>query len=148
MAPHRTSGPWNFFGPDKPERVVIATTDPVTLPDLSTFYLITNLPTPGSSRAQESEFAAASVEEVVRLYGLRMWVEESRHPGEACPGVVRVSSQERSGDQAALAAGVLCLFFLLVSSGSSSCGRAADRASSTPFHDSAGTTRDFRKAKN
>jgi SRSO17 transposase len=25
------------FGPDKPERVVIATTDPVTLPDLSTF---------------------------------------------------------------------------------------------------------------
>lgn len=65
------------FGPDKPERVVIATTDPVTLPDLSTFYLITNLPVPGSSRAQESEFAAASVEEVVRLYGLRMWVEES-----------------------------------------------------------------------
>ncbi|HEU5378370.1 MAG TPA: IS701 family transposase [Ktedonobacteraceae bacterium] len=65
------------FGPDKSERVVIATTDPVTLPDLSTFYLITNLPVPGSSRAQESEFAAASVEEVVRLYGLRMWVEES-----------------------------------------------------------------------
>ncbi|HEX4714707.1 MAG TPA: transposase [Ktedonobacteraceae bacterium] len=65
------------FGPDKPERVVIATTDPVTLPDLSTFYLITNLPVPGSQRAQGSEFAAASVEEVVRLYGLRMWVEES-----------------------------------------------------------------------
>jgi hypothetical protein len=55
---------------------VIATTDPVTLPDLSTFYLIATLPVPGSSRAQESEFAAASVEEAVRLYGLRMWVEE------------------------------------------------------------------------
>lgn len=65
------------FGPDKPERVVVATTDPVTLPDLSTFYLITNLPAPESPRAQDSAFAAASVEEVVRLYGLRMWVEES-----------------------------------------------------------------------
>jgi hypothetical protein len=65
------------FGPDKPERVVVATTDPATLPDLSTFYLITNLPAPGSLRVQDSEFAAASVEEVVRLYGLRMWVEES-----------------------------------------------------------------------
>jgi hypothetical protein len=65
------------FGPDKPERVVVATTDPATLPDLSTFYLITNLPAPGSPRAQEYEFATAGVEEVVRLYGLRMWVEES-----------------------------------------------------------------------
>jgi hypothetical protein len=65
------------FGPGKPERVVVATTDPVTLPDLSTFYLITNLPAPGSPRAQDSEFSAASVEEVVHLYGLRMWVEES-----------------------------------------------------------------------
>lgn len=65
------------FGPDKPERVVIATTDPATLPDLTTFYLITNLPAPGSSRVQESEFVVANVEEVVRLYGLRMWVEES-----------------------------------------------------------------------
>jgi hypothetical protein len=65
------------FGPDKPERVAVATTDPATLPDLSTFYLLTNLPAPGSRCAQESEFAVASVEEVVRLYGLRMWVEES-----------------------------------------------------------------------
>ncbi|MBO0793036.1 MAG: transposase [Ktedonobacteraceae bacterium] len=65
------------FGPDKPERVVVATTDPVTLPDLSTFSLLTNLPAPGSQRAQGSAFAVACVEEVVRLYGLRMWVEES-----------------------------------------------------------------------
>lgn len=65
------------FGPDKPERVIIATTDPATLPELTTFYLITNLPPPGSRRAQESELVAASVEEVVRLYGLRMWVEQS-----------------------------------------------------------------------
>jgi hypothetical protein len=65
------------YGPDKQERVVIATTDPVTLPDLTTFYLATNLPAPGSQRAADSELAAASLEEVVRLYGLRMWVEQS-----------------------------------------------------------------------
>ncbi len=64
------------YGPDKPERVVIATTDPLTLPDLTTFYLVTNLPAPGSQRAQASELVAASLEEVVHLYGLRMWVEQ------------------------------------------------------------------------
>jgi hypothetical protein len=65
------------YGPSKQERVVIATTDPLTLPDLSTFYLVTNLPAPRSQRAQDSDLAAASLEEVVRLYGLRMWVEQS-----------------------------------------------------------------------
>jgi SRSO17 transposase len=65
------------YGPNKQERVVIATTDPLTLPDLTTFYLATNLPAPGSQRAADSELAAASLEEVVRLYGLRMWVEQS-----------------------------------------------------------------------
>ncbi len=57
--------------------MIVATTDPVTLPELTTFYLITNLPAPGLQRAQHSEFAEASVEEVVHLYGLRMWVEQS-----------------------------------------------------------------------
>jgi SRSO17 transposase len=65
------------YGPQKQERVVIATTDPLTLPDLTTFYLVTNLPAPGSPRAAESALPAASLEEVVRLYGLRMWVEQS-----------------------------------------------------------------------
>src|SRR5215469_15955150 len=65
------------YGPAKQERVVIATTDPLTLPDLTTFYLVTNLPAPGSERAQDSKLAAASLEEVVRLYGLRLWVEQS-----------------------------------------------------------------------
>jgi hypothetical protein len=65
------------FGPDKQERVIVATTDPATLPDLTTCYLITNLPAPGSQRAQDSELVAASVEEVVRLSGLRMWVEQN-----------------------------------------------------------------------
>ena len=65
------------YGPHKQERVVIATTDPITLPDLTTFYVVTNLPAPGSQRAQDSDLAAAGLEEVVRLYGLRMWVEQS-----------------------------------------------------------------------
>jgi hypothetical protein len=65
------------YGPSKRERVVIATTDPVTLPDLTTFYLVTNLPAPGSQRAADSDLAAAGLEEVVRLYGFGMWVEQS-----------------------------------------------------------------------
>jgi SRSO17 transposase len=65
------------YGPQKQERVVIATTEPLTLPDLTTFYLVTNLPAPDSPRAQDSKLAAARLEEVVRLYGLRMWVEQS-----------------------------------------------------------------------
>jgi hypothetical protein len=65
------------FGPEKPERVIVATTDPATLPDLTTFSLMTHLAAPGSRRAQNSELAVASVQEVVRLSGLRMWVEQS-----------------------------------------------------------------------
>ncbi len=65
------------YGPDKAQRVVVATTDPLTLPDLTTFYLVTNLPAPGTKQAADSPLAPASLQEVVRLYGLRMWVEQS-----------------------------------------------------------------------
>ena len=65
------------YGPDKPERVVVATVDPRTLPTLSTWYLVTNLPAPGSAQAQDSALAAADLAELVRLYGLRIWVEQS-----------------------------------------------------------------------
>src|SRR5437588_2789149 len=65
------------YGPERTERAVIATTDPVTLPDISTWYLVTNLPTPGSLAAKQSILEAASLEEVIRLYGLRMWIEQS-----------------------------------------------------------------------
>ena len=54
------------YGPDKPVRAVCATTDRRSLPALSTWYLTTNL-----SRPQ------APLDEVVRLYGLRNWVEQS-----------------------------------------------------------------------
>ena len=65
------------YGPEKTERAVIATTDPQTLPDKTTWYLVTNLPTPGSVSAAQSELTVASLAEVIRLYGLRMWIEQS-----------------------------------------------------------------------
>ncbi len=55
----------------------MVTPDPEELPDLATWYLTTNLPAPGSEREVESDLAPASVAKVVRLYGLRMWVEQS-----------------------------------------------------------------------
>jgi SRSO17 transposase len=68
------SGP---YGPDKKERAIVASTDPKTLPDLSTWYLVTNLPAPTERPGREMPFSPASLEEVLRLYGLRMWVEQS-----------------------------------------------------------------------
>jgi hypothetical protein len=65
------------WGPDRRHRLVVATTDPATLPALSTWYLLTNLPRPGSSRVAASPLAPADLAEVVRLYGLRLWVEQS-----------------------------------------------------------------------
>jgi hypothetical protein len=59
------------------ERAVVATTDPQTLPDATTWYLVTNLPAPTEHPTTEQRFAPASLQEVIRLYGLRMWVEQS-----------------------------------------------------------------------
>jgi DDE superfamily endonuclease len=63
------------WGPDRRLRLVVATTDPVTLPRLSTWYLVTNLPRPERRRARPL-FPPADLAEVVRLYGLRNWVEQ------------------------------------------------------------------------
>ena len=54
------------YGPDRPRRLVIATADPATLPEPATWYLATTLPA-----------GAADLAEVVRLYGLRNWVEQA-----------------------------------------------------------------------
>ncbi len=64
------------YGPAKATRAVVATTDPATLPALSTWYLVTNLPAPHPP-PQERLHPAADLAEVVRLYGLRNWVEQS-----------------------------------------------------------------------
>jgi hypothetical protein len=64
------------YGPDKARRVVAATTDPATLPPLTTWYLATNLPHPDAPHADGAPFAPADLAEIVRLYGLRNWVEQ------------------------------------------------------------------------
>jgi hypothetical protein len=66
------------YGPEKDRRAVVVTTDPQMLPEKKTRYLTSNLPHPGSKRATESEpLAPANLAEIARLYGLRMWVEQS-----------------------------------------------------------------------
>jgi hypothetical protein len=64
------------YGPDKARRVVVATTDPAARPPLTTWYLATNLPHPDARHAAGAPFAPADLAEIVRLYGLRNWVEQ------------------------------------------------------------------------
>jgi hypothetical protein len=59
------------LGPDRHHRLVVATTDPATLPKLTTWYLLCNLPRPAGRRAQQAQLG-----EIVGLYGLRNWVEQ------------------------------------------------------------------------
>lgn len=65
------------YGPGRPERLVVATTDPATLPELTTYYLITNLPAPDTERALYDELCPADLAEITRLYSLRNWIEQS-----------------------------------------------------------------------
>ena len=65
------------YGSERARRALVVTTDPERLPRLGTWYLSTNLPHPDSDRETSGEPAPASVAEIVRLYGLRMWVEQS-----------------------------------------------------------------------
>ncbi len=65
------------YGPTKSRRAVVATTDPATLPELSTWYLRTNLPAAAVPDAGEQALPVADLAEIVRLYGLRNWVEHS-----------------------------------------------------------------------
>ena len=65
------------YGPERATRLVVATSDPRHLPQASTWYLVTNLPLPGTARAAEHPaLPAADLPEIVRLYGLRQWVEQ------------------------------------------------------------------------
>jgi DDE superfamily endonuclease len=66
------------YGPRRDRRSVVATTDPKEIPDKATWYLTTNLPHPDSEHSREEDaLAPADLSEVVRLYSLRMWVEQS-----------------------------------------------------------------------
>nr|WP_254076440.1 transposase [Streptomyces sp. P3] len=66
-----------WWGPDGNVRLVVATTDPATLPAKATWYLATDLPRPGSPRVADSPYLPADLAEIVRIYGLRHWVEQS-----------------------------------------------------------------------
>jgi hypothetical protein len=65
-----------WWGPDGFTRLVIATADPATLPAKATWYLATNLPRPGGPREPDSLHPAASLAEIVRIYGIRHWIEQ------------------------------------------------------------------------
>ncbi len=66
-----------WWGPDGARRLVVATADPATLPPKATWYLVTSLPRPGSPREAESPHPAAGLAEIVRIYGIRNWIEQS-----------------------------------------------------------------------
>src|SRR6266487_3673143 len=53
-----------------------AAAGPARLPKLTTWYLVTNLARPNRRRRARPAFAPADLAEVVRLYGLRNWVEQ------------------------------------------------------------------------
>ncbi|MGW1530391.1 hypothetical protein [Streptomyces sp. NPDC002159] len=55
----------------------MATTDPARLREKATWYLATNLPHPDAPRAATSPHSPADLAEIVRLYGLRPWIEQS-----------------------------------------------------------------------
>jgi DDE superfamily endonuclease len=60
------------YGPNRARRMVVATTDPKTLPGTSTRYLATNLP----RRPRRGPHRPATLAEILRLYSLRNWIEQ------------------------------------------------------------------------
>ncbi len=64
-------------GPDGARRLVVATADPAALPAKATWYLVTSLPRPGGPREEDSPHPAAGLAEIVRIYGIRNWIEQS-----------------------------------------------------------------------
>jgi hypothetical protein len=96
------------WGPDRPLRLVIASTDPGGLPGHSTWYLLTNLPRPASRRAQQAELA-----DIVRLYGLRNWNRAGLQAGQRRARLGRLPGPQRPGHPPTLGAGVLCVQLLL-----------------------------------
>ncbi len=66
-------GPYRIGGP---LRLVVATSDPATLPATSTWSLATTLPRPDLPTTAAPAFPPATYDEIVCLYGLRGWVEQ------------------------------------------------------------------------
>ena len=74
-AAEATLGSW---GPDGVRRLVVATADPGTLPDKATWYLVTSLPRPGGpARGRQPPPGCRGLAEIVRIYAIRNWIEQS-----------------------------------------------------------------------
>lgn len=67
-------GEYRIYGPP---RLVVLTTDPDTLPALTTCYLATNLPHPDLPGAAGAPFPPTTYTELAYLYGLRGWIEQN-----------------------------------------------------------------------
>ncbi|WEO92858.1 transposase [Streptomyces sp. FXJ1.172] len=84
------------YGPDSPCRLVVATTDPATLPEKATWYLATNLPHPEAPHATTSPHPPADLAELqthqgrTRL-GRRPSPFRPSHPPPPNPGQLRLS---------------------------------------------------------
>ena len=74
FAADATLGWWE---PDGARRLVVATADPGALQAKATWYLVTSLPRPGGPREADSPHPAAPLAEIVRIYGIRHWIEQS-----------------------------------------------------------------------
>lgn len=75
---------------------------------------MTNLPAPTEQQVSALPFPPACLEEVIRLYGLRQWVEQSYTQVKHALGWSQYQVRSDS-DPTALAIGVLCLLVLLAS---------------------------------
>ena len=95
------------WGPDRHHRLVVATTDPATLPKGSTWYLLTNLAGPAARRPRQAQLA-----EIVGPMGcVTGWSRRQAGQGRARLG--RLPGPQRPGDPPALDAGVLRVQLLL-----------------------------------
>ena len=98
------------YGPHRQVRVVVATTDPATLPPLSTCYLSTNLPV-----------EKAPLAHLVWLYGLRVWIEEHYKRIKHELGWAEFMVRAVPCHSPALDVGVVCVFVLLVAWSTAGC---------------------------
>ena len=80
---------------DQPVRVVVATTDPATLPPLTTWYLATNLPRPGAPHADESPVSPADLVEIIVGQVMARRPQSDRGGRQCLPGEQQRRQQYR-----------------------------------------------------
>jgi DDE superfamily endonuclease len=102
-----------WWGPDGSTRLVVATADPATLPGKATWYLTANLPRPGGPREAGSPHPVAGLAEVVRIYGIRHWIEQSYQAGQGRAGLGRLPGPLRCRDPPPPGPGQLRVLLLL-----------------------------------